>query len=68
MLRTPEHWSFPLTDDYQHVILKYNLEPISAMPKFPKFKVNRKRMNNLRKKTSLTLETIRKLCLNFYQL
>ena len=46
----PEDWSFPLTEDYQHVLLEYNLKPISAMPKFPKFRVNRKRMNLVRKR------------------
>lgn len=48
----PEDWSFPLTEDYQHVLFEYNLKPISAMPKFPKFRVNRKRMNLVRKRFS----------------
>ena len=44
-----EEFDFPVYPD-QKVRFDYNMKPIGELPKFPKYKVNRKKMNLLRKK------------------
>ena len=43
-----EEYDFPIKEN-QKVRFDYNMKPIGELPKFPKYKINRKKMNLLRK-------------------